>query len=76
MATNEIVSRATTATVIRARLDELGKSMTQLSRETGIMQSRVFKLVKGELAVRVEELPALAQALDLRLEDLVPGASS
>jgi predicted transcriptional regulator len=76
MRTNTVVSQAAIASVIRSRLDELDWTATQLSQEAGIVQSRMFRIVKGRSPIRLEEVAPIAKALGMEIEALLPGAES
>jgi DNA-binding XRE family transcriptional regulator len=59
------------------RLSELrekhGLSQTQLADMAGIGRAHLSQIENGAVAVRIDTLYALAQALDLKLEELLKG---
>ncbi len=59
------------------RLSELrekhGLSQTQLADMAGIRKTHLSQIENGAVAARIDTLYALAQALDLKLEELFKG---
>jgi transcriptional regulator with XRE-family HTH domain len=59
------------AAVLRERAKDLGKSQIELESVTGISQSQISLILRGERAVDVDQLQALCDALDLSMHEVM-----
>jgi phage repressor protein C with HTH and peptisase S24 domain len=58
---------------IASQLRHIGKTQAALSRETGIDPSAISKMISGKRALQTDELPAVADALQVSAETLLRG---
>lgn len=60
--------------LIKERLNLFNMSPSQLSRDTGIPQGTISRIISGEIkSPRAEHLPAIAKALNVSIDWLVTG---
>jgi transcriptional regulator with XRE-family HTH domain len=52
---------------IRQAIDQCGKTRYRISKETGIGESQLAKLMRGKIGLSIERLEALAEYLDLEI---------
>jgi transcriptional regulator with XRE-family HTH domain len=52
---------------IRQAIDQCGKTLYRISRETGFSESQLGKLMRGQIGLSIERLEALADYLDLEI---------
>lgn len=70
---SEQLSRAVAAEV-RRLLEERGMSGRALARATGIDQGSISRKLKGETSLDLDDVQAIAAALDVRAVDLLTWA--
>ena len=58
---------------IKSRRKQLGISLGELEKQTGITNSALSKIERGLVAVSAENLYAISQALDVSIEWLLTG---
>lgn len=56
---------------IKSMLQLQGKTVQNLSEETGIQSIRLERILAGELRIHANELIKMAQALDMKVETLL-----
>src|SRR5439155_17540635 len=58
---------------IATQLEHIGKTQAALARETGIDPSAISKMISGKRALQTDEIPAVAEALQVSAETLLRG---
>ena len=63
---------ALTGANVRAEIARRGMSQATLAQVIGVSQSQFSKRLRGVIAFDINELSAIAKALDIPLADLLP----
>lgn len=71
---NETQERLDVAAAVRAELGRRSKSQTSLARDMGVSQMWLNRRLRGEVALSVDDLAAIAQALQMPVERLLKEA--
>ena len=65
-------TRAAVAAEVRAAIARSGRSDAEVASAAGIHRATISRRLRGETSFTVEELVALAVALDVSVADLLP----